>query len=88
VKELTNRIWINVKGFLFLFLGFFSAILIYLEHPTLRVAVLLAVAIWSFCRFYYFTFYVIQHYVDPAYRFSGLLSFVRYLIHKRRMKRQ
>jgi len=28
--------------------------------------------------YYYFAFYVIQHYVDPAYRFSGLWSFVCY----------
>jgi hypothetical protein len=27
-----------------------------------------------FCRFYYFAFYVIEHYVDPGYRFSGLGS--------------
>jgi hypothetical protein len=54
------------------------------EHPSLRVAVLLGIAIWSFCRFYYFAFYVIQHYVDPQYRFAGLASFVGYLISRRR----
>ena len=45
----------------------------------MKVAVLLAIAIWSFCRFYYFAFYVIEHYVDPQFRFAGLGSFVRYL---------
>jgi len=54
------------------------------EHPALKVGVLLAVAIWSFCRFYYFAFYVIQYYVDPSYQFSGLISLVRYLIHQRK----
>jgi hypothetical protein len=39
--------------------------------------------VWSFCRFYYFAFYVIEHYVDPSYRFSGLLSFALYLIQKK-----
>jgi len=32
---------------------------------------------------YYFAFYVIEHYVDPGYRFAGLWSFVRYVLRKR-----
>jgi hypothetical protein len=35
-------------------------------------------------RAYYFAFYVIQHYVDPGYRFSGLFSFLRYFLRSRR----
>ena len=50
---------------------------------ALTLAVL-ALAVWCFCRFYYFAFYVIEHYVDPGYRFSGLGSFVGYLLSKRR----
>jgi hypothetical protein len=46
------------------------------------VAFLLLLAIWAFCRAYYFAFYVIEHYVDPEYRFSGLLDFCRYAIRK------
>jgi len=72
------------KGVLFLFLGLLSGALLFLEHPSFQVGVLLTVAIWSFCRFYYFAFYVIERYVDPEYRFSGLLSFARYLISKER----
>ena len=48
--------------------------------------VLLAVTVWCFCRFYYFAFYVIEHYVDPGYRFSGLWSFALYLLSKRRAR--
>jgi hypothetical protein len=65
-------------------LGLLASALLLFEHPALKIAVLLAIAIWSFCRFYYFAFYVIQHYVDPSYRFSGLISLVRYLIHQRK----
>jgi hypothetical protein len=56
-----------------------AAGLLVAEAPTLRVTLLLAIAIWSFCRFYYFAFYVIEHYVDPGYKFAGLGSFVVYL---------
>jgi hypothetical protein len=43
--------------------------------------------VWAFCRFYYFAFYVIEHYVDASYRFSGLLSLLHYAISKRRHER-
>jgi hypothetical protein len=77
---LTNPVLIKGKGILFLFLGLLASVLLLMEQPTLKVAFLLIVAIWSFCRFYYFAFYVIEKYVDSDYRFSGLLSFFRYLL--------
>ncbi len=84
MKDLTNPKWIKLKGLLFLFLGLASALLLVLEQPTLKVAGLLALTVWCFCRAYYFAFYVIEHYVDPGYRFSGLWSFAGYLFSKRR----
>jgi hypothetical protein len=80
MTDLTNPNLIKLKGLLFLFLGIFAAMLLLLLHPEWRVVLLLAVAIWSFCRFYYFAFYVIEKYVDSSFRFAGLSSFVRYLI--------
>jgi hypothetical protein len=80
MKDLTSPAWIKAKGLLFLFLGLLSVTLLFLERPTLQVAVLLIVAVWSFCRFYYFAFYVLERYVDPAYRFSGLFSLARHLL--------
>jgi hypothetical protein len=73
-----------IKAVLFLFMGTAAAVLIFIENPTFRLGVLLALAIWSFCRAYYFAFYVIEHYVDPGYHFSGLISFARYLLAKKR----
>ena len=78
MKELSDPFWIKFKAVLFLVLGAMTAGLILLEHPSFKLAALLTLAIWSFCRFYYFAFYVIQHYVDPGYRFSGLGSFAKY----------
>jgi len=84
MKDLTDPRWIKLKGILFLIIGLLSATLLILETMSLRVAVLLAICIWCFCRFYYFAFYVIEHYVDPGWRFSGLWSFFLYLLRKRR----
>ena len=84
MKDLTNPGMIKLKGILFLVIGVLSAVLLVLEHPTLRVGALLAICVWCFCRFYYFAFYVIEHYVDPGYKFSGLWSFARYMTQNRK----
>ena len=83
MKDLTNPFWIKLKGGLFLFLGLLAAALLLVDAPTLKDAGLLVLAIWCFCRAYYFAFYVIEHYVDPGYKFSGLGSFVKYLLRKK-----
>ncbi len=69
---------------MFLFIGIAAAVLIFLDDPTWKTAVLLTMAIWSFCRFYYFAFYVIEKYVDSSYKFSGLFSFVKYMLQRRK----
>ena len=84
MRDLTDQRWIKFKGVIFLCLGIVSAVLLFLEHPTLKVLLLLSLSIWCFCRFYYFAFYVIEHYVDPAFRFSGLISFARYFVKRKR----
>ncbi len=60
--------------------------LLWLANPAVSTAILLALMVWAFARAYYFAFYVIGKYVDPQYRFSGLLSFLRYLLRRRKSK--
>lgn len=84
MRDLHSPKLIWLKGWLFLFLGLASAALLLLEAPSLKVGVLLALAIWSFCRAYYFAFYVLERYVDPGLKFSGLLALARHLLSLRR----
>jgi hypothetical protein len=84
MKDLTNWTWIKLKGLLFLLIGIVATGLIVLDSTTWKTAGLLVLVIWSFCRFYYFAFYVIEHYVDPNFKFSGLISFARFLFQRRR----
>lgn len=81
--DLQSKRLIILKGFLFLFAGVVAAATLLGENFTARNALLLAIALWSFCRFYYFAFYVIEKYVDPNYKFSSLWSFARYWLRKR-----
>lgn len=74
----SRAIWI--KGWLFLGLGLVAVAILVVLHRDFTTLALIAIAIWSFCRFYYFAFYVIQHYVDSRYRFAGLIDFFRYCL--------
>ena len=78
MPNLTNPRIIWLKGGLFVGLGLLASTLLIAQLPDFRHTALLLIAVWAFCRAYYFAFYVIEHYVDPTYRFSGLLHFARY----------
>jgi hypothetical protein len=83
MTDITNAKLLWAKGGLFLALGALASALLLGEAPSFKVAALLAVAVWAFCRAYYFAFYVIERYVDPAYRFSGLGSVLTYILRQR-----
>ena len=72
------------KGFLFLVLGLLAVAGLAVEFADVRQFLLLALAIWAFCRFYYFLFYVIEKYADSSFRFAGIGSFLRYWLAKRK----
>jgi hypothetical protein len=82
--DIRNPTLLYVKGAMFVIGGILASAEILVAMPTLRIAILLAIAIWCFARAYYFVFYVIEHYADPGYRFAGLWSFVWYLLQKKR----
>jgi hypothetical protein len=84
MRDLADPRWIKFKGVLFVVVGALAAALLLMELPSWRTAVLLVIAIWCFCRAYYFAFYVIEKYVDPNFRFSGIGSAVRYLLRKQK----
>lgn len=71
------------KAAMLLVAGSAAAALLILRSPDLTTAALVAIAIWAFCRAYYFVFYVIERYIDRSYRFSGLLSVVKHLVTSR-----
>ena len=74
---------IYAKGFLFLLAGILAGGVVIADHPTFRTAAMLVLCVWCFARFYYFAFYVVEHYVDGQFRFAGLTSFARYLWRQR-----
>ena len=83
MRDLRSHRWMLAKAALFVAIGTISCALILAELPSLRVFALLVLAIWAFCRAYYFAFYVIGNYIDPSFRFSGLIAALRHLWQRR-----
>ena len=72
-----HSVWLlYLKVALFLSLGLGSSLVLLYVNPSLTMLVFLSAAIWGFCRFYYFYFYVICKYINPGSRNSSLSSFV------------
>ena len=82
MRDLQSSRWMWVKVVLFVLIGLTASVLILVQMPDWRIVLLLVLAVWAFCRAYYFAFYVIEKYIDPSFRFSGLFSMVRYLQQK------
>jgi hypothetical protein len=86
-KDLESHIWIHIKGWLFLALSFLACIAVLIQLPSLQNTFLLFLAMWGAARWYYYMFYVVSKYVDPSYRFAGLIDFMKYLASKRKSPR-
>jgi hypothetical protein len=87
MKDLQNPKWMYLKAGMFVLIGTVSAGLIIAAIPTIQTLVLLALTVWSFCRVYYFAFYVLERYVDPSFRFSGMVSALNYCVGRTRKSR-
>jgi hypothetical protein len=83
MDDINNPRLLWLKFSLFVFVGFMATAIALFSFPFAKLACLMALAIWAFCRAYYFAFYVIERYTDPGYRFAGLGSFIRYALRHR-----
>ncbi|HFU76412.1 MAG TPA: hypothetical protein ENK66_09225 [Arcobacter sp.] len=79
-KDLKSKQVIYLKAILFVLILLLSMVL-NLTSDTLSLrAVSLLLMVWSSARIYYFMFYVIEHYVDEAFHFSGIYDFLKYVL--------
>ncbi len=84
MSDLTNPRFMYLKAILLLAIGMTSGFLLWLQTPRLMTILLAVLVAWSFARAYYFVFYVIEKYIDPSYRFAGLIDFLRYCVRKQK----
>lgn len=86
MKDIKNLKLLYFKGLIFLLGGIIASVILIIEFPMFKTVLLLAAAIWCFARAYYFAFYVIEHYIDGYYKFSGLWSFFVYMLGRNKKK--
>ena len=84
MRDLKDSRLMLLKAVLFVGIGLLSAAMLIADMPEWRTVVLVLLVIWSFSRAYFFVFYVIEKYIDPAYRFSGLFSALKFWLHRGR----
>ena len=83
LRDLKNPRVMYLKASLFVLTGILSGALLLLQNPSWTTVALITALAWSAARSYYFAFYVVQRYVDPAYRFSGLWSLAAHFVLRR-----
>jgi hypothetical protein len=71
-RDLESSAMLRLKGVLFLFLGLGAGGLLMAEEYSWQRLVLLMLAIWAFCRCYYFLFYVLEAYAGRQRKYAGL----------------
>jgi hypothetical protein len=83
-RDLRSSQVMAAKAGLFIVCGVLVGVLLAARSPLLdsplRTLGLYALGAWCFARAYYFAFYVIERYCDPAYRYSGILSAAAWVV--------
>jgi uncharacterized RDD family membrane protein YckC len=83
MRDLQNPKLMWLKAILLLLIRVLAGALLLTQAPGWQNFALLLLCIWGFSRAYYFAFYVIEHYIDPTFKFAGLIDVVRYLMRRR-----
>jgi hypothetical protein len=82
-RDIKSPAVLRLKGGLFLLLGVIAAVLLLLDNFTWQRLGLLGIAVWSFCRFYYFLFHVLQGYAGRDRPYAGLLDALKWALRGR-----
>jgi hypothetical protein len=85
-RDIKSMWLLHIKGFLFLAIGAMAFLLVILEMPNWRIAALLAMGTWAFCRFYYYLFYVLEKYAGRNQRYTGVFDALKYLLTRKDKK--
>jgi len=78
--DLKHSGWMYFKALCFGLIALICAAGLLLPAFEWRNLVLVCLLVWASARFYYFCFYVIERYIDPSFRFAGVLSVVGYVL--------
>ncbi len=78
--DIKSKRLIHIKGWLFFVLALIAVVGLLVPNFSWHNLALLAIAIWAASRWYYYLFYVIEHYVDSEFKFSSVTAAISYLL--------
>lgn len=81
--DITSPTLLKLKGLLFAFLGLLAGGLLLAPVFSWEGLGLFVIAVWAFCRAYYFCFYVLHHYVDPEFRYAGMIDLMKAMFRRK-----
>lgn len=73
-RDISNPVALKAKGLGFAFIGIMATGLLIWQLEDWPMIVMLFVAFWAWCRFYYFLFYVLEHYAGRKRPYAGVLD--------------
>ena len=82
--DIKSRKLLIIKGLLFAVVALLSGVGLLLQSLQWETLCLILIFGWSACRFYYFLFYVLEHYAGRDRKYSGLIDEVKHLLNKGR----
>lgn len=82
-RDIKSPAVLRLKGGLFLLLGIIAAALLLVDDFNWQRLVLLLIAVWAFCRFYYFLFHVLQGYAGRERPYAGLFDALKWALRGR-----
>jgi len=78
--DLKHPAWMYLKACCFALIVLVSGVGLLLSAFEMRTFVMICLLVWASARLYYFCFYVIERYIDPAFRFAGIGSVIVYFV--------
>lgn len=79
MQDIKSPWLIHLKGAFFVVLAAVASFLLIAQMPTLKTGLLLGIAVWASCRFYYYLFHVLERYLGRDQRYAGLGDALRFL---------
>ncbi|MEL7496901.1 MAG: hypothetical protein AAFN77_04785 [Planctomycetota bacterium] len=73
-RDIESPWLLKVKGLAFAVIGLLSAGILMWQLKEWTLIAMLIVSIWAWCRFYYFLFYVLEHYAGRKRPYAGIFD--------------
>lgn len=82
-RDLKNPVALRIKGLSFALIGLMSAAILIWQLADWSLILMLFICIWAWCRFYYFLFYVLEHYAGSKRPYAGLFDALTSIFRKK-----